>query len=83
MDENGDTMKNCKICLCETCEKRITLECDNCLMCVGTPNQRAIQICSDYPVAKGHRADIPVLDYAIDDSFIEDLQKIFGEINEE
>lgn len=75
----GDVMKDCSLCLCEVCEKRITLDCDNCLMCADTPNQKPIQICPDYPVShKGHRIDVPVLDDAMENEFIEELKKIFN-----
>lgn len=35
--------KNCNSCLCQICEK--AKDCDNCLMCIGTPSQKPIGLC--------------------------------------
>lgn len=48
-------------------------------MCTDTPNQKPIQICPDYPVShRGHRIDVPVLDDAMENEFIEELKKVFN-----
>lgn len=79
-------MKHCELCLCKFCSKAKT-ECDNCLMCIGTPNQKPISICPNYnnPMASlaGLRAKCGILDdYREpdpDEESIEDiLDKIFN-----
>lgn len=55
--------KNCNSCLCQICEK--AKDCDNCLMCIGTVNQKPIGLCQDFKgknSAKGKRVECGILD---------------------